>query len=108
MTSNKLLDMRKRTVLQYLSTSDWKMIHHLSTPVGDMTIGRIHQDCIDIRGEGMRAEARLTEAGLKANAIPGLETLVFSKSQLKIMAIKEEFLKRVPVGEENAVTGRLM
>jgi hypothetical protein len=69
--SNKVLDMRKRTVLQYLSLTDWKMVAHLPIPAGEMTLSRlVHQGWIEIRGEGLHMEVRLTEAGLKAMRSP--------------------------------------
>jgi DNA-binding transcriptional regulator PaaX len=47
--------------------SEWKLVYHLPIPVGEMTVGRlVHQGWIELRGEDRRAEARLTEAGLKA------------------------------------------
>lgn len=70
MASNKALDMRKRTVLQYLSMSEWKLVCHLPIPVGEMTVGRlVHQGWIELRGEDRRAEARLTETGLKRSRV---------------------------------------
>jgi hypothetical protein len=63
----KILDMRKRAILQHLSLTDWKMAARLPIPAREMTLSRlVHQGWIEIRGEDERTEARLTEAGLKA------------------------------------------
>jgi len=65
--SNKVLDMRKRAVLQYLSLTDWKMVARLPIPASEITLSRLaHQGWIDIRGKDQRTEAKLTDAGLKA------------------------------------------
>jgi len=65
--SNKVLDMRKRAVLQYLSLTDWKMVARLPIPASEITLSRlVHQGWIDIRGKDQRTEAKLTDAGLKA------------------------------------------
>jgi hypothetical protein len=63
----KILDMRKRTVLQHLSLTDWKLAARLPIPASEMTLSRlVHQNWIEIRGEGKHTEVRLTGAGLKA------------------------------------------
>jgi hypothetical protein len=65
--SNKVLDMRKRAVLQYLTLTDWKMVARLPIPLSEITLSRlVHQGWIDIRGKDQRTEAKLTDAGLKA------------------------------------------
>ena len=69
--AHKVLDMRKRTVLQYLSLTDWKKVAHLPIPASEMTLSRLaHQGWIEIRGETQHTEARLTPAGLKAMRSP--------------------------------------
>jgi hypothetical protein len=51
--------------------TDWKMVAHLPIPAGEMTLSRlVHQGWIEIRGEGLHMEVRLTEAGLKAMRSP--------------------------------------
>jgi hypothetical protein len=65
--SDKVPDMRKRSVLQYLTVTDWNKLNRLPIPAGEMTVSRlVHQGWIEIRGENHNAEVRLTEAGLKA------------------------------------------
>ena len=65
--AHKVLDMRKRAVLQYLSLTDWKMVARLPIPTSEITLSRlVHQGWIDIRGKDQRTEAKLTDAGLKA------------------------------------------
>ena len=65
--AHKVLDMRKRTVLQYLSLTDWKMVARLPIPASGITLSRLkHQGWIEIRGKDQRTEAKLTAAGLKA------------------------------------------
>ena len=69
--SDRIPDMRKRTVLQHLSLTDWRMVARLPIPASEMTLGRlVHKGWIEIRGEDQHAEARLTEAGLKAMRSP--------------------------------------
>ena len=69
--SNKVLDMRKRAVLQYLSVTDWKMVARLPIPASEITLSRlVHQGWIDIRGKDQHTEAKLTDAGLKAMRSP--------------------------------------
>ena len=64
--AHKVLDLRKRTVLQYLSLTDWKMVARLPIP-SETTLSRLkHQGWIEIRGKDQRTEAKLTAAGLKA------------------------------------------
>jgi hypothetical protein len=67
----KILDMRKRTILQHLSLTDWKMAARLPIPASEMTLSRlVHQNWIEMRGENQQTEVRLTEAGLKAMRSP--------------------------------------
>ena len=69
--SDGVLNMRKRTVLQYLSVTDWKMVDRLPIAAGEMTLSRmVHQGWIEIRGENQRREVRLTPAGLAAMRSP--------------------------------------
>jgi hypothetical protein len=63
----KILDMRKRTILQHLSLTDWKLAARLPIPASEMTLSRlVHQNWIEMRGENQQTEVRLTEAGLEA------------------------------------------
>jgi hypothetical protein len=69
--SDRVPDMRKRTVLQYLSLTDWRRVNRLPIPASEMTLSRlVHQGWIEIRGEDEHTEARLTEAGLQAMRSP--------------------------------------
>ena len=64
---DEVLNMRQRTVLQYLSLTDWRMISRLPIAPGEMTLSRlIHQGWIEMRGERKQAEIRLTQAGREA------------------------------------------
>ena len=65
--SDEVLNMRQRTVLQYLTVADWRLVNRLPISAGEMTLSRLaHQGWIEIRGEKQHTEARLTPAGLKA------------------------------------------
>jgi hypothetical protein len=69
--SDEVLNMRQRTVLQYLSLTDWKMVNRLPIPAGEMTLSRlVHGGWIEMRGEKRCTEVRLTPAGLKAMRSP--------------------------------------
>lgn len=60
-------NMSQRAVMQHLSLTDWKLANRLPIPAGEMMLSRLVQHgWIEIRGEDHRAEARLTDAGLKA------------------------------------------
>ena len=64
---DEILNMTQRTILQYLTLTDWKMLKRLPIPAGEMTVSRlVHQGWIEIRGELPNAEVRLTPAGLNA------------------------------------------
>jgi len=59
--------MRKRTVLQHLSLTEWRIVARLPIPASEMVLTRlVHQGWIDLRGEDKYKEAKLTDAGLKA------------------------------------------
>jgi hypothetical protein len=65
--SYEIPDMRKRTVLQHLSLTDWRMVASLPIPASEMTLSRlIHQGWIEMRGEHKHVEIRLTPAGREA------------------------------------------
>ena len=65
--AHKVLDLRKRTVLQYLSLTDWKMVARLPIPAGELMLSRIRNyGWIEIRGEKHRTAIKLTPAGLQA------------------------------------------
>ena len=69
--SDEVLNMRQRTVLQYLTLADWRLVNRLPISAGEMTLSRLaHQGWIEIRGEKQHTEARLTPAGLKAMRSP--------------------------------------
>ncbi|WP_426525019.1 hypothetical protein [Bradyrhizobium sp. McL0615] len=62
-TSLEILNMRQRTVLQYLSVADWKMVNRLPISAGQMTLARmVHQGWIEMRGVEQHTEVRLTPA----------------------------------------------
>lgn len=64
-------NMAQRTVMQYLSLDDWKIVAHLPIPAGEMTLSRIRDyGWIESRGEKHRTAIRLTPAGLKAMLSP--------------------------------------
>ena len=64
---DEVLNMRQRTVLQYLSITDWRMVNRLPVAPGEMTLSRlIHQGWIEMRGEHKQVEIRLTPAGREA------------------------------------------
>lgn len=64
--SNKASDvpnMRQRTVLQYLSLADWRMVDRLPVSAGELTLSRlIDHGWIECRGEKSQTEAELTPA----------------------------------------------
>ena len=70
MTGKKLdevVNMRQRTLLQYLNVTDWKLVSQLPIPAGEMMLSRLaHSGWIEMRGENQRTEVKLTQAGLQA------------------------------------------
>ena len=69
--SDEVLNMSQRTVLQYLSLTDWKLVNRLPIPAGELILSRLaHHGWIDIRDENQHTEVRLTTAGLKAMRSP--------------------------------------
>jgi hypothetical protein len=69
--SSELLSMTQRTLLQYLSLTEWKMVARLPIPAGEMILSRlVHQGRIEVRGENQHTEVGLTKAGLKAMRSP--------------------------------------
>jgi hypothetical protein len=69
--SDKVLNMTQRTVLQYLSLSDWKFVNRLPIAAGELILSRLAQlGWIEMRGENPHTEVRLTPAGLKAMRSP--------------------------------------
>jgi len=69
--SDEVLNMSQRTVLQYLSLTDWKLVDRLPIRAGELILSRLaHHGWIEIRGEKQHTEARLTPAGLKAMRSP--------------------------------------
>ena len=70
-SSNVVLNMSQRTVLQYLSLTDWKLVNRLPVPAGELIMSRLaHHGWIEIRGEKQNTEVRLTAAGIKAMRSP--------------------------------------
>jgi hypothetical protein len=69
--SDEILNMRQRTILQYLSPTDWKKVNQLPIPAGEMLLSRLaHSGWIEMRGEKQHTEVRLTPAGLRAMRPP--------------------------------------
>ena len=64
---DEVLNMRQRTVLQYLSLTDWRMVASLPVPASEIILSRlVHQGWIEMRGEHKHVEIRLTPAGREA------------------------------------------
>ena len=69
--SDEAINMTQRTVLQYLSPTDWKIAKRLPIPAGEMMLSRLaHSGWIEMRGENQHTEVRLTMAGLRAMRSP--------------------------------------
>ena len=69
--SDEVLNTSQRTVLQYLSLAEWKLVNRLPIPAGELILSRLaHHGWIEIRGEKQHTEVRLTTAGLKAMRSP--------------------------------------
>lgn len=69
--SDEVLNMSQRTVLQYLSLTDWKLVNRLPIPAGELILSRLaHHGWIEIRGEKQHTEVQLTTAGLEAMRSP--------------------------------------
>ena len=69
--SDEALNMRQRTVLQYLNVTDWRLVNRLPISAGEMTLSRlVHRGWIEMRGEKQHTEVRLTPAGLEAMRSP--------------------------------------
>jgi hypothetical protein len=67
-------NMRQRTVLQYLSLTDWRMTNRLPVSAGEVTLSRLlHHGWIESRGEKQGTAVRLTPAGLQAMRSPILK-----------------------------------
>jgi len=68
--SDKVLNMTQRTVLQYLSLTDWKLVNRLPIAAGELILSRLaHLGWIEMRGDNQLTEVRLTPAGLKGDAV---------------------------------------
>jgi hypothetical protein len=64
-------NMAQRTLLQYLSMDDWKIVAHLPIPAGELMLSLLlHYGWIESRGEKQHTAIRLTPAGLKAMRSP--------------------------------------
>jgi hypothetical protein len=65
--SDEVLNMSQRTILQYLSLTDWKLVDRLPIRAGELILSRLALNgWIEVRGEMHQTEVRLTEAGQKA------------------------------------------
>jgi len=65
--SAEVPDMRQRTILQYLSLAEWRMVDRLPISAGEVTLIRLlHHGWIESRGEQHHMAIRLTPAGLEA------------------------------------------
>jgi len=62
--SAEVPNMRQRTVLQYLTVTDWRMVNRLPVSAGEVTLSRlIHHRWNESRGEKQRTAVRLTPGG---------------------------------------------
>jgi len=69
--SAEVPNMRQRTVLQYLTVTDWRMVNRLPVSAGEVTLSRlIHHGWNESRGEKQRTAVRLTPGGLEAMRSP--------------------------------------
>jgi hypothetical protein len=60
-------NMSQRAVMQHLSLTDWKLANRLPIPAGEMMLSRLaHEGWIEMRGEKLHTEVRLTTAGTTA------------------------------------------
>jgi hypothetical protein len=60
-------DMRQRTVMQNLSSAEWRPISRLPVAAGPVMLKGIQRmGWIELRGMNTRREIRLTESGLEA------------------------------------------
>ena len=63
--------MSQRTVLQYLSLTEWKIAQRLPIRAGELMLSRLALNgWIEVRGDKDNTEVRLTEAGLKKMQLP--------------------------------------
>ena len=69
--SAEVVNMRQRTLLQYLDVTDWRLVSQLPIQAGEMMLSRLaHSGWIEMRGENQHTEVRLTQAGLRAMQPP--------------------------------------
>ena len=62
--SDEVLNMRQRTVLQYLNVTDWRLANRFPVSAGEMTLSRlVHRGWIEIRRENQHIEVRLAPRG---------------------------------------------
>ena len=67
--SDEVLNMSQRTVLQYLSLTDWKLVNRLPIPAGELILSRLaHHGWIEIRGEKQHTEVR-PPGGARGDAV---------------------------------------
>jgi hypothetical protein len=58
--------MSQRTVLQYLSLTEWKIAQRLPIRAGELMLSRLALNgWIELRGDQNNTEVRLTQAGLQ-------------------------------------------
>ena len=74
--SDEALNMRQRTVLQYLSPTDWKKVNQLPIPAGEMTLSRLaNLGWIEIRGEKEQYRSEPHHGGAKGDAVANFEAI---------------------------------
>jgi hypothetical protein len=60
------ISMSQRTVLQYLSLTEWKIAQRLPIRAGELMLSRLALNgWIELRGDQNNTEVRLTQAGLQ-------------------------------------------
>ena len=68
--SDEVLNMSQRTVLQYLSLTDWKLVNRLPIPAGELILSRLaHHGWIEIRGEKQHTEVQTYHGGARGDAV---------------------------------------
>ena len=95
---DEVLNMRQRTVLQYLTVADWRLVNRLPISAGEMTLSRLaHQGWIEIRGEKQHTAIKLTPAGREAMRLAIKTTRRLLEPELKAKG-NERICKNVGSG----------
>ena len=68
--SDQVLNMSQRTVLQYLSLTDWKLVSRLPIRAGELILSRLaHHGWIEIRREKEKYGSATHDGGTQCNAV---------------------------------------